>query len=483
MYLSETRATDKAGRAPGRAAPPAAGPARRRRLGLLVSANVLALGVTSLITDISSEMVTAVLPVYLVSGLGLSMLQFGFLDGAYSGSTALLRIVGGYLADRFTARKAVAATGYLLSTLTKLGFPLVGSSVPGIGALMAVDRAGKGIRTAPRDALISLSTPPDAQGRAFGVHRAMDTVGAFVGPVVAFTLMSLLSTQLGTAYDAVFVVSFCVGAAGVAALLLFVRDPFTREGPGRRTSAVPNGSAGKRGTSSSEPSPGSAAEPPEPAAAPPAPPDRTVSLRAGLRLLLLAPFRRACAAAALLGLATVSDAFVYLSLQHRTDLALSYFPLLPLGTTGVYLLAAVPLGSLSDRVGRWKVFLAGHTCLLAAYLLLGGPADLRGAALICLVLPLHGLFYAATDGVLMAHAAPLLPEHLRTSGMSVLQTLQALGRALSSVAFGAAWMRWGPSSTIHFFTAGLLMAVVCCLALLRPGRSTGSTGIGTGSTA
>ena len=422
MYLAETRASDRARLAKGQSA--------RGRWRTMVTANVLALGVTSLITDISSEMVTAVLPVYLVSGLGLSMLRFGFLDGAYSGSAALLRIVGGYLADRFTARKLVAGIGYLMSAVTKLGFPLAGSSVPGIGAVMAVDRAGKGIRTAPRDALISLSTPPDAQGRAFGVHRAMDTVGAFIGPVVAFTLMSLLSTQLGTAYDAVFVVSFCVGAVGVAALVLFVRDPYAQQRAGR--TAVP--------------------------------------LRAGLRLLGRAPFRRACAGAGLLGLATVSDAFVYLALQRRTDLATSYFPLLPLGTTGVYLLAAVPLGSLSDRVGRWTVFLAGHACLIAAYLLLGGALDLRGVALIGAVPALHGLFYAGTDGVLMAHAAPLLPEHLRSSGMSVLQSVQTLGRALSSVVFGAAWMRWGPSGTVHGFTVALVVAVVLCLVLLRPGR-------------
>ncbi|MCM2421049.1 MULTISPECIES: MFS transporter [unclassified Streptomyces] len=426
MYLSETRASDKA-RSEGER------PGRRRGLRGLVSANVFALGMTSLITDISSEMVTAVLPVYLVTGLGLSMLQFGFLDGVYSGSTALLRIVGGYLADKFTARKAVAGSGYLMSAVTKLGFPLVGSSVPGIGMMMAVDRAGKGIRTAPRDALISLSTPPESQGRAFGVHRAMDTVGAFIGPVIAFALMSMMSTSLGTAYDAVFVVSFCIGAIGVVALALFVRDPFTR----KKTARV------------------------------------AVSLRAGLGMLGNASFRRACIGACLLGLATVSDAFVYLALQNRTDLAISWFPLLPLGTTGVYLLAAVPLGGLADRIGRWKIFLAGHACLIAAYLLIGGVLDLRGTALILVVLALHGLFYAATDGVLMAHAGPLIPEELRTSGLSVLQTTQTLGRSVSSVAFGAAWMRWGPENTIQGFTVALTAAVLLCMVLLRPGAAHG----------
>ncbi|MFD0329780.1 MFS transporter [Streptacidiphilus monticola] len=267
------------------------------------------------------------------------------------------------------------------------------------------------------------------------MHRAMDTVGAFIGPVVAFALMRLLSTDRGTAYDAVFVVSFCIAVVGVAALLLLVRDPF------RATRARPDG----------------------------------VSVRAGLRLTLRPVLGRPSLAALLLGLATVSDSFVYLSLQQRTDLAIGWFPLLPLGTTGVFLLSAVPLGALADRIGRRRILIAGHLLLALAYLLLTGAVPLGGRGLIITVLALHGLFYGATDGVLMAHAGPLLPERLRTSGLSVLQTSQAFGRSVSSVAFGAVWAACGPVTAVRGFLVALLVAVAAAALLLGVRRKAAAT--------
>ncbi|MEU9112844.1 MFS transporter, partial [Streptomyces sp. NPDC048483] len=142
-----------------------------------VGGPVLALGAVSLVTDISSEMVTAVLPLYFVLQLGLSPLQFGFLDGLYNGVTALVRLLGGHAADRGGRHKLVAGAGYALSALSRLGLLLAGGGTAGIGASLAADRIGKGVRTAPRDALISLSAPPDALGRAFGTaHRPLRRV-------------------------------------------------------------------------------------------------------------------------------------------------------------------------------------------------------------------------------------------------------------------------------------------------------------------
>src|SRR5262245_79246 len=152
-----------------RAAGNAGEPGRRRRSA--ISANVFALGTVSLVTDVSAEMVTAVLPLYLVLGLQLSPMAYGVIDGVYTGATALLRIVGGYVADRVRSRKAVAGVGYALSAVAKLGLLAAGRSGATIGLVIAVDRTGKGLRTAPRDALITLSTPPEALGRAFGIHR------------------------------------------------------------------------------------------------------------------------------------------------------------------------------------------------------------------------------------------------------------------------------------------------------------------------
>ena len=191
-----------------------------RRVPGNVPGNVLALGIVSLVTDVSAEMVTAVLPLYLVFGLGLNPLQFGLLDGLYAGATAVLRLAGGHVADRWRRLKAVAGVGYALSAVSKLGFLAAGSSVPAIGAVLAIDRAGKGIRTAPRDALISLSSDPATMGRSFGVHRALDTVGAFLGPLVA-TLVLWASLN---DYNSVFVTSFALATCAVILLTTFVRD-------------------------------------------------------------------------------------------------------------------------------------------------------------------------------------------------------------------------------------------------------------------
>lgn len=413
MYVADSRS------APATAAARDLGPGRRAA----VAPTVLALGTVSLVTDVSSEMVTAVLPLYLVAGLGLSPLGFGLLDGVYNGFSALVRLVGGHLADRGGRHKTVAGLGYGLSALCK-PLLLVAGSLPLIGAVLAADRTGKGLRTAPRDALISLASPEESRGRAFGVHRAMDTAGALIGPLVAF----LILRQAADGYDAVFTVSFCVAAAGVLVLLLFV--------PSR----------------------------PRQAAAPAAGAPRA-SLRAAVGLLRVPGVRRLALCALLLGLATVSDAFVYLLLQRRLGVTDHWFALLPIGTAAAFLLLAVPLGRLADRVGRGRVFLGGHIALLVVYgALLSGW---RSPALPILVLALHGGFYAATDGVLMAAAAGRIPSELRSSGLALIQTGQALARFGCSIAFGAAWTAWGDRWAIGAATALLALCTAVAFAL-RP---------------
>lgn len=403
--------------------PTATPPAERsgRRRFAKVGANVFALGTVSLITDVSSEMVTAVLPLYLVLGLQLSPLAYGMIDGIYTGATALLRLVGGYVADRTRRRKAVATLGYGLSAVAKLALLAAGRSVPAIGLVIAADRTGKGLRAAPRDAMITLSTPPEALGRAFGVHRAMDSVGAFLGPLVALGVLALAAGS----FDAVFVVSFCVAALGVMVLVLFVRD--------RREAA---------------------------------PATAKVSLREAASLLRDAPVRRLVLAACLLGLATIGDGFVYLLLQRREELSTVWFPLLAAGTSLGYLLLAAPLGVLADRIGRLPVMLGGYVALTAAYLLLFGP--LGGTPLLVVTLGLYGLFYAATDGILMALAGPVLPDRLRTTGIALIQTGQALAYLLSSVLFGLAWQTWGPATASRVAALAVVVAVAATLLLLMP---------------
>jgi MFS family permease len=319
-----------------------------------------------------------------------------------------------------------------MSAVCKLGLLAAGGSAVALGAVVAADRCGKGLRTAPRDALISMSSDPGHLGRAFGLHRTLDTAGALGGPLLAFVLLR----AAGGAFDAVFVVSFCIAVLGVLLLALFVR-----EAP--------------------------AAVPAEPTGEP------RVTLRAAVAKLRTPELWRVSACAGLLGLATISDAFVYLLLQRRLDVDTWWFPLFSLGTAASFLLLAAPVGWLADRRGRWPVFLGGHVTLLAVYALLLGPG--AGLWLLGVVLALHGAFYAATDGVLMAVTGPLLPERLRASGMAGVQTVQAVARLASSVLFGAAWTTWGSTGAVVAAAAGLVAAIVAATAL-APVRVAGGTG-------
>lgn len=434
MYVADSRST-KAPAAPD----PSPGPARRGAALRAVPGAVLALGAVSLVTDVSSEMVTAVLPLYLLTGLGLSPLGFGLLDGLQNGFSALVRLAGGHLADRRgrdgTARhKAVAAVGYGLSALCK-PLLLFAHTVPLIGAVIAVDRTGKGLRTAPRDAMISLATEPAHRGRAFGVHRAMDTVGALLGPLAAFLVLRLAGGPLLAdggerhGYDAVFAVSACVAALGVLILLLFV--------PSRQPGDDP-----------STPAP---------------------SLRDSLTLLRLPGLRRLTLCAVLLGLTTVSDSFLYLLIQRRLGLSVDLFPLLPLGTAAAFLLLAVPLGLLADRIGRRLLFLAGHGLLLLAYGLLLSP--LRGLPVVVCVLVLHGSFYAATDGVLAAAAADTVPAEQRGAGLALVGTGQALARFACSLLFGALWGAAGGPGALAWSAGALALCVAGAALVLRPSRT------------
>ncbi|WP_328934297.1 MULTISPECIES: MFS transporter [unclassified Streptomyces] len=422
------------------------------RVSATIAPTVFALGAVSLITDVSSEMVTAVLPLYLVTGLGLSPLGFGLLDGIYNGFSALVRLAGGHLADRGGGRhKWIAGLGYGVSALCKPLLLLAHTLTP-IGLILAADRTGKGLRTAPRDALISLSSTPENRGRAFGVHRAMDTAGALLGPLVAFLI--LRATVDG--YDAVFTVSFCVAVVGVLVLVLFV--------PGSSSTAAPRTEKAVRGKAVED---GRAVD--ERAADGRAVGEKDVrpTLRAAFALLGRRDLRRVTVCALLLGLATVSDSFVYLLLQRRLGVPDRWFALLPLGTAAAFLLLAVPLGRLADRIGRWRVFLGGHGALLTAYALL--LTSWHGTALPYAVLLLHGAFYAATDGVLMAVASDSVPEQLRSSGLALVQTGQAAARFVCSLGFGAAWTLWGDRTAL---TASAVALAVCAVFAftLRPGR-------------
>jgi MFS family permease len=391
-----------------------------------VGRNVIFLGLTSLFTDVSSEMVAATLPLYVLWQLGFTPLQFGVLDGLSQGVTALVRVAGGFVADRRGRYKEVAGAGYALSALCKLGLLAAGGAWGAVAGVLLLDRIGKGVRTAPRDALISLSSAPERLAGAFGIHRALDTAGAMGGPLVAFGLLALAPG----AFDAVFVASFCVAVLGLGLLLLFVENR-------PAGAAIPTGSP--------------------------------VSLRALAEPLAHPRFRALVLAGTALALATISDGFVYLSLQRRTSLSVGVFPLLYVATSAVYLVLAVPAGRLADRIGRTRVFVGGHVLVLAVYSALLQPAaGITGVAACLLLL---GAAYAATDGVLMAMASGELPRACRSSGLALLTSATALARLFASVAFGAMWTWWGQQLAIGLHLAGLAAAVALAAILLGRERN------------
>jgi MFS family permease len=393
-----------------------------------VSANVWYLGFTSLLTDVSSEMITSILPVYLVLHLHMTPLAFGAIDGLYQGVAALVRTGSGVVSDRLRRYKSVAVVGYAVSAVSRLGLLLVGARWAPLAAVVTGDRVGKGIRTAPRDTLIALSTVPDRLATSFGVHRALDAAGAMIGPVVAFGILAFLPGQ----FDLVFLTSFCIAIVGLAVLVLFVQIPYEDAAveraapPDRGFQAVPSGASPK---------------------------SRSEARESELAAIWGPQFRPLLIAASALALTTVSDAFLYLALQQSIGFDGRLVSLLYVGTPLVYFMLAAPLGILADRFGAGRTFVAGHLLLLVLYGVLISAGFGPAAALICVVL--LGAYYAATDGVLAALASARLPVGRLGTGLGAVATATNLSRALASLVFGYVWTRWGRETALLLFSLGL----------------------------
>ncbi len=402
---------------------------KARRWIPLVSRTVVMLGLTSLFTDISSEMVATLLPLYLLFDLHLSPAAFGVIDGLYQGAAALVRIVGGLAADRSRRHKEVAIAGYALSAVARLGLFVVGNVWTLLAGVVMVDRLGKGIRTAPRDALISFNTPKEELGTAFGVHRAFDTAGAMIGPLLAFGMLTLAPGR----YDAVFVISFCAALIGLGFLTLFVQNPVQATPSGADQSAVSWSTTAQ-----------------------------LVRVQGVAPLLLVG---------SVLSLATISDGFLYITLQRRVEFAARFFPLLYVATAAVFMLLAVPAGRLADRVGRGRVFLGGYALLLIVYVSLLVPWT--GPVSVIVDLIFLGAYYAATDGVLMALASAILPREHRAGGMGLVTTGTSLARLAGSIVFGLLWTWRGVTFAVVVSIAALSAAIlVASIALHRYGGAT-----------
>ncbi|WP_312678564.1 MFS transporter [Microbacterium sp.] len=385
-----------------------------------VSSTVITLGVVSMLTDISSESVSAILPLYITGFLGLSTIAFGVLDGLYQGTSALVRIAGGYASDRLDQPKWVAFVGYALAAVARVGL-LLWSGFGALTAVITADRIGKGIRTAPRDALITATSDPQHLAGSFGVHRMLDNIGAAIGPFLAFLILLIVPDG----FHLVFAASLAFAGIGVLILGLIVPNVRARraaQADGRR--------------------------------------------RVDWRVVTRGRMRRVLAAAGILGLVTIGDGFVYLVLQARSDFAALWFPLLYVGTNVAFLAFAVPLGRLADRVGRARVFVWAHAGLLAAYVVAVLPVADIAATVLCLVF--LGAFYAGTDGVLSALTAQLTPVETRGTAIATAQTVVAVTRFAAAAGFGVLWYAVGRDAAMVIVAIVLAVAIPLVAMLLRP---------------
>ena len=392
---------------------------RTRTARPAISRTVWLLGLVSCFTDISSEMISSMLPVYLFVHLQLSAVQFGVIDGLYQGVTAFARVASGVVADRWRQYKLVAALGYALSAVCKLGLLATGNAWGSVAAVLSADRVGKGIRTAPRDALISLSTRPQDLASAFGVHRAMDAAGVLVGPLLAFWMLSSMPGR----FDAIFVVSFAIALIGIAILVLLVED---RSGNVERERRIAVDLSG---------------------------------------LLRNGPFVSVAVVAALTSLVVVSDAFLYLLLQWKRGSGAESIPLLYAGTATAYLVLAAPIGRLADRVGRRPVFLLGLACMVLVY---AGVAVLNIELwTLALLLLLHGAYYAATDGVIAALVSGSTPPDVRASSLAALNSATSLTRLAGSVVVGIVWSWRGPGTVVTIALLATMAVLVISMFVLK----------------
>ncbi len=367
--------------------------------------SIWALGFVSLLMDISSEMIHSLLPVFMVTVLGTSMLTVGLIEGAAEATALIVKVFSGALSDFWGKRKPLALLGYGMGALSKPLFALATTTGLLFSARM-IDRVGKGIRGAPRDALITDITPPAQRGAAFGLRQSLDTVGAFLGPLLAMGLMLLWAND----FRSVFWVAVIPGVLAVLVLLLGVREP-DKPQTGPRVNPIS---------------------------------------RTNLKRLSPA-YWWVVVIGAVFTLARFSEAFLVLRAQQG-GLALAWTPLVLIGMNLIYAALAYPFGKLADRMSHTTLLAWGLVALIAADALLAWRN--QGAALWAGI-ALWGLHMAMTQGLLATMVADTAPQDLRGTAYGFFNLMSGLALLLASVVAGLLWDQLGASVT---FVAGAVFS-------------------------
>lgn len=378
---------------------------------------VFILGIVSFLTDVSSEMVYPLVPLFLTSVLGAPVAAVGVMEGLAESAASLFKAVGGWASDRLRMRRPLVMAGYALSAVAK---PLLAAAYVWPVALLVRfgDRTGKGIRTAPRDAMVADATPPGLRGRAFGFHRSADTLGAVVGPAVALGLLAVFSDN----FRLIFIVAFVPAIAGVA-LVSFVKER-------------------------------------------PAAPAAAASPRAGWREMG-SGFYVFLGVSVLFALGNSSDAFLLLRAKDvglsNSEVVLSYMLF-----NVVYSALAMPAGVASDRLGRRNVMAGGFAVFAAVYV---GFALAGGGAVIWPLFAVYGLYMALTEGVGRAFVADFVSSERRATALGLYQGAMGAMILLSSVIAGVLWDAIGPAASFFLGGATAVAALALLLAVL-PRRPT-----------
>jgi len=375
---------------------------------------VLALGFVSLFMDVSSEAMNSLLPLFLVGTLGASTVTVGLIEGVAEATASITKVFSGLLSDRIRKRKLLTALGYGLSALTKPMFPLA-TSAGTVLAARFVDRIGKGIRDAPRDALIADITPPGARGTAYGLRQALDSAGAFAGPLLAIALMILYAND----FRAVFWWSVLPAVIAVLLIVVAVREPVA-SGPGEHK----------------------------------APPIRRIDL-----MRMNRGYWIAIGIGVVFTMARFSEAFLILKGQ-QAGLPLAQVPLVWVVMNLVYTLLATPAGAWSDRIGRRTVLVIGLAVLVVADMVLAFAPGLLG---LFAGVALWGAYMGLSQGLLSALVADTAPEELRGTAFGVFNLVSGGTLLIASSLAGILWRWFGPAAT---FSAGGLFAAVAAIALI-----------------
>ena len=371
---------------------------------------VWVLGIVSLLMDVSSEMIHSLLPLFMVTTLGASAFAVGLIEGLAESTALIVKVFSGALSDYLGRRKGLALFGYALGAFSKPLFALA----PGIGVVLAarlIDRVGKGVRGAPRDALVADIAPPHLRGAAFGLRQSLDTVGAFLGPLLAVALMLLWAND----FQAVFWVAVVPGALAVLLLAVGLREPEQLAGA-KRINPIRR--------------------------------ENLARLRGGYWWVV--------AIGVVFTLARFSEAFLVLRAQSA-GVPLALVPLVMVAMSLVYSASAYPFGKLSDRIDHTRLLMFGLVVLIAADLVL---AMNGGWGLVLVGVSLWGVHMGITQGLLATMVADTAPADLRGTAFGMFNLTSGVAMLVASVLAGLLWDAFGPSST---FYAG---ACFCALAIV-----------------